>query len=707
MSDAHFQNLLSRDEALLEKNHTVSEMLSKPAASWEEQKFGVENVPVGQTTPFLSPPQTVGPDPVHDLPAELLQVGWRRFWSKREGRPYFFNKLTNESLWEMPRLSTPAQYDPLTDPLGIQGPPTPVDPGTPPGPSHLLLSSPPPTSSPVLLPRADKRRASDDANPAAAKKFVLSGPFDLEVPTNVVIWERSPTLMPPPHPDVENLRSTLTTRLRNNYHEMCHSREGIECPKESFIRWLMERKVVDKGHDPLLPSACHPEVSQCMYREIMNDIPIKLVRPKFAGDARKQLSKYAEAAKKMIESRNASPESRKIVKWNVEDAFHWLRKTLNATYDDHLERLAHLKKQCQPHLVQAARSSVEGICAKIYHMSVENVKKIREKHWTILNQHGIEEITSPLHVANPKKVFCYPVQFAISSPRLPAVDVLTDKDSTLLRYKGEVVRINTLYFQKLEQLYRWNCTDDRKFENFLPRVWCMLKRYQTYLGLSSNEGHGTQNSLPALVMECLHKHFGVTFECFASPLNCYFRQYCSAFPDTDSFFGSRGSILKFFPVAGSFEVNPPFSEELMEATVNHLERLLTESPESLSFIVFFPDFRDPVPVALTKLEASRYKREQLLIPAYDHEYRHGFQHIMPRSEVSVRSTHGTHIIFLQNDAGYARWGPTPERLDALRESYRPGLDRERDVVAEVVPVPSLPSKDAPPKELPLGAPKLL
>lgn len=706
MSDARFQNLLSREEALLDRNHAVNEMLSKPAASWEEQKFGVENVPVGQATPFLSPPQTVGPDPVHDLPAELLQIGWRRFWSKREGRPYFFNKLTNESLWEMPRLSTPTQYDPLTDPLGIQGPPTPVDPGTPPAPSHLL-PSPPPASSPVLLPRPDKRRASDDANPAAAKKFVLSGPFDLEVPTNVVIWERSPTLMPPPHPDVENLRSTLTTRLRTNYHEMCHSREGIECPKESFIRWLMERKVVDKGHDPLLPSVCHPEVSQCMYREIMNDIPIKLVRPKFAGDARKQLSKYAEAAKKMIESRNASPESRKIVKWNVEDAFHWLRKTLNATYDDHLERLAHLKKQCQPHLIQAARSSVEGICAKIFHMSVDNVKKIREKHWSILNQHGIEEITSPLHVTNPKKVFCYPVQFAISSPRLPAVDVLTDKDSTLLRYKGEVVRINTLYFQKLEQLYRWNCTDDRKFENFLPRVWCMVKRYQTYLGLSSNEGHGTQNSLPVLVMECLHKHFGVTFECFASPLNCYFRQYCSAFPDTDSFFGSRGSVLKFFPIAGSFEVNPPFSEELMEATVNHLERLLTESQESLSFIVFFPDFRDPVPVALTKLEASRYKREQLLIPAYDHEYRHGFQHIMPRSEVSVRSTHGTHIIFLQNDAGYARWGPTPERLDALRESYRPGLDRDREVAAEAVPVSSLPSKDTPPKDLPLGPPKLI
>jgi len=44
------------------------------------------------------------PDPVHDLPAELLAAGWRRFWSRREKRPYFYNKLTSESRWEMPAL---------------------------------------------------------------------------------------------------------------------------------------------------------------------------------------------------------------------------------------------------------------------------------------------------------------------------------------------------------------------------------------------------------------------------------------------------------------------------------------------------------------------------------------------------------------------------------------------------------------------------
>lgn len=37
----------------------------------------------------------------------------------------------------------------------------------------------------------------------------------------------------------------------------------------------------------------------------MNDIPVKLVKPKYTGDARKQLFKYAESAKRMIETRYA------------------------------------------------------------------------------------------------------------------------------------------------------------------------------------------------------------------------------------------------------------------------------------------------------------------------------------------------------------------------------------------------------------------
>lgn len=63
----------------------------------------------------------------YELPFELVQQGWKKFWSKRESRPYFWNKLTGESLWEMPPLSKP-QFDPITDPLGISVPPLPAPP---------------------------------------------------------------------------------------------------------------------------------------------------------------------------------------------------------------------------------------------------------------------------------------------------------------------------------------------------------------------------------------------------------------------------------------------------------------------------------------------------------------------------------------------------------------------------------------------------
>lgn len=76
------------------------------------------------------------------------------------------------------------------------------------------------------------------------------------------------------------------------------------------------------------------------------------------------------------------------------------------------------------------------------------------------------------------------------------------------------------------------------------------------------------------VFESIQRNFGVTFECFASPLNCYFRQYCSAFPDIDGYFGSRGTFLDYKPLTGSFQMNPPFSEELMDAAITHVENLL-------------------------------------------------------------------------------------------------------------------------------------
>ena len=85
----------------------------------------------------------------------------------------------------------------------------------------------------------------------------------------------------------------------------------------------------------------------------------------------------------------------------------------------------------------------------------------------------------------------------------------------------------------------------------------------------------------------------------------------------------------------------------------------------------------------------------MVVPALEHDYRHGFQHNLPKSEVSVKSVHGTMVVWLQNDAGYQRWGPTEvghrpfqrnmftlvfpqDRVEALLEGFRPGRERERD-----------------------------
>lgn len=88
------------------------------------------------------------------------------------------------------------------------------------------------------------------------------------------------------------------------------------------------------------------------------------------------------------------------------------------------------------------------------------------------------------------------------------------------------------------------------------------------------------------------------------------------------------TILDLKAVSGSFQAHPPYCEELMDASITHFEHLLADSPEPLSFIVFVPDYRDPSPSALIKLEASHFKRKQVIVPAFEHEFRIGIQHIV-------------------------------------------------------------------------------
>lgn len=261
---------------------------------------------------------------------EQVRQGWKKFWSKRENRPYYWNKITNESLWETPVLNR--QFDPLTDPLGICSTTS-----TSGGPNSPHSPLPGPSRQPYKPPL--KRNLSHPHQASVPmKKFVLAGPWDLEVQSSVYIYNRPPSHLLHPHPEIEYMRGVAAQKLFQTFENLCQQRESIKAPKGSFNRWLMERKVIDKGLDPILPSSCLPEVSPSMYREIIQDIPIRLVKPKYTSDARKQLSRYAEAAVHIIENRLAPAESKKIVKWNAEETFEWLRRTVGASYEDFQDR---------------------------------------------------------------------------------------------------------------------------------------------------------------------------------------------------------------------------------------------------------------------------------------------------------------------------------------------------------------------------------
>lgn len=62
-----------------------------------------------------------------------------------------------------------------------------------------------------------------------------------------------------------------------------------------------------------------------------------------------------------------------------------------------------------------------------------------------------------------------------------------------------------------------------------------------FLSLFNKKGGGFQASVSGDAFDVLLRHFGVRMECFASPFNCRYARYCSAFEDTDSPFGRRVS----------------------------------------------------------------------------------------------------------------------------------------------------------------------
>jgi hypothetical protein len=85
-------------------------------------------------------------------------------------------------------------------------------------------------------------------------------------------------------------------------------------------------------------------------------------------------------------------------------------------------------------------------------------------------------------------------------------------------------------------------------------IYRVASRYTSLMVSGAANLHG---QVPPELLE------GFDGECFASPLNAHLPRFYSPFPEIDAPFGSLGSFFASPPKEGTWECNPPFSEELM------------------------------------------------------------------------------------------------------------------------------------------------
>jgi hypothetical protein len=369
----------------------------------------------------------------------------------------------------------------------------------------------------------------------------------------------------------------------------------IAVPKACIARFLMERAAAGATNDdPILPARVEsPPVS--LFNEIMDDLPCKMrPPPQFIRDdaGAARLARSLYGCAQALGLRLPEPP-------------------------ETLEQLADYIATIRPIVIARFTPDVTRVCDII----VEHFDRAQRGY--------------------PAPKYGKPVT------------VTTAGDITTVSGYGHAFK---LYRERAEKLERQFSGGKRGAPKFEQALIMMLLRYSTYFG-KQDEAVGMHGGLPRGVFAALTKWFDVTAECFASPLNCYYDQYCSAFYDTDYPFGSLGPFQEYdFSAGGSFEANPPFSEEFMDRAVDHMIRSLA-TPAPLQFIIFVPDWQHPPSAAIERMKA--HATFSVSIPPEQHVYVTGHQHgpetFRKDGSILYRPPHSSNLILLQNAAAAKKW----------------------------------------------------
>lgn len=260
-----------------------------------------------------------------------------------------------------------------------------------------------------------------------------------------------------------------------------------------------------------------------------------------------------------------------------------------------------------------------------------------------------------------------------------------------LRWRDTNLRLSHAHYGKLRVLWarRQTASENAGSEaaaaaRFRVDLFCLLLRYRT---IRCSQFHA---ALPPPVFDWLKgPSCGVQLEGMASPLNCRWSSFCSAFPDTDGPFGSLGSFYSFRPIKGSFEVNPPFVESMYLAVADHCTQLLTEAEVAGEELAFTIIVGATVAVqdgeAWDVLRTSRFSQAGVMVPAKDHQYVDGGQHTRTKTadqiKVPLVSVCDTCVFFWNTSKAAERWPVDQSVMDNALAAFRStGVDTSNGAV---------------------------
>ena len=234
--------------------------------------------------------------------------------------------------------------------------------------------------------------------------------------------------------------------------------------------------------------------------------------------------------------------------------------------------------------------------------------------------------------------------------------------------------VSNYHYKRLENLYAQHCKDDEDNTKFLRRLFCLLVRYET-LG-----GPMYQCSCTRQAFDAMRTGFGVDYECFASPFNHNAERYCSAFADTDTFFGSRGSFFADFAgleeTGGSFYANPPFVEEVMRDMLETIQVMLAwETP--VTFVVVIPYWTDEA--------CHKWMMEQIAQGTAKHKVlQQGHVYIEGSQQKNTEDSPKEHIaqfqaslFLLQNEEAMKKATDTESKFSAICRQFETGRAARR------------------------------